>query len=209
MAKGKAKLMAQALKLYLESNGEESIKSLSAKVGVNRNTLMNWRDRYDWRGKLEEVRKTLGTKLIEQVSAEHVEGAIETWKHFETNKKHLEDFDKIITGMLYQKNEDGSIKHDIIGNPIRVTEIPPNNLDALTRAMARVVDTRISVLKVLGINVQVSADGQGLVPVIQDGDTPGYLDDIIQKIIRQGDKEGQLQLMRIQDALQRLLDGKK
>lgn len=204
----KGNLKDKALKKYLASNGEITLTALGKDIGVSKNTLCKWRRKYNWDAKLAESCQLVNEQIIEHAAADRVGHVI---RHFEKNEKQLAMLDDAIINKLYQRNADGEIMKDADGQPIRDPNLRPLDIQALVNSSSKIAESRTKIMAALGINPQEGqAKDSSRFTTYEDGDTPGYVDEVIQRIIKTGDVEGQAQLMRVQDSVQRLLEvGKK
>lgn len=174
----------RAQDLYLSNQGHVSYSELAAQVGVSKKTICRWASKHQWRQKVaalaEEVQRKVSEKLAESLADRAAALA-------ESSLQPLERISELVSARLKDPTLD-------------TEQLKPSDLRALALAQDSVIKNARLISGESTSHEQISGK------VSLDIETPGYIDEVIQKIIKTGDPEGQLQLLRLQEALQALIE---
>ena len=180
----KASECIRAEEMFFSSQGRLSYSELAAQVGVNKRTVVRWAQKYHWRARVAELAALVQEKVTDKLAESLADRAAAL---AESSLLPLERINALVSARL--------------DNPTLDTEhLRPADLRALALAQDSVIKNARLIAGEPTSHEQLSGK------VSLDIETPGYLDEIIQRIIRTGDIEGQLRLMRLQEALQQLIE---
>lgn len=174
----------RAQDLYLSSQGHISYSELAAQVGVSKKSVCRWAKKYEWREKVsalaEEVQRKVSEKISESLSQRAAALAEQSLQPLER-----------ISALVNQRLDSPTLDSD---------DLKPSDL----RALALAQDSVIKNARLLSGEPTSHEQLSGQLSL--DIETPGYIDEVIQRIIRTGDVEGQVKLARLQEALQQLIE---
>ncbi len=93
-----------ALRIFIESRGNESLSSIARKLGVHRKTVAKWKEKDGWDAKLSETCQMTAKKTAEKISEALSE---QMANHFRVDSEHLDILDKILFLQLIERDENG------------------------------------------------------------------------------------------------------
>lgn len=182
--------LIQAEELFFSSQGRLSYSEIAGLVNVTKRTVTRWAVKHRWQERVtalvDEVQRKVTDKLSDDLAARAVD-------LIRDSLAPLQKATQIITKQLTEAP-------DI--DPIR--PLTPSDLRALTLAQSDIVKTS----RLLSGQSTENRSQHSTIEANQNygGDAPGYLDERIQWIIKNGSVEGQVLLFEIQEKLQHLLD---
>lgn len=175
----------QAETLFFENQGRLSLTKIAARVGVSRRTMFKWAKDNQWQARLSELSHKISETITEKIDRIGEDLAA---RASDIAARSLLPLDATLTLIADLIDQAGT-------NPLSPTQIRQ-----LVSAQADIVKCS----SLLGGQPTERQELSGKLSL--EIETPGYIDEIIQRIIRTGDVEGQLRLMRLQEALQALLE---
>lgn len=182
----KTEKLLKAEETYFATQGRASYSELAAQVGVNKRTVVRWAQKYHWRARVAELAALVQEKVTDKLAESLADRAAAL---AESSLLPLERINALVSARL--------------DNPTLDTEhLRPADLRALALAQDSVIKNARLLSGEPTSHEQLS--GQLSLEI----ETNGYIDEIIQKIIRTGDVEGQFRLLRLQEALQDLIEDK-
>ena len=182
----KASECIRAEEMFFSSQGRLSYSELAALVCVNKRTIVRWSAKYQWQARAAELAALVQQKVSEKMAETLSQRAAAL------AEQSLEPLERI-SHLVNQR----------LDNPTLDTEhLRPADL----RQLAMAQDAIIRNSRLLAGEPTSHEQLSGKVSL--EIEPPGFVDKIIQKIIRTGDVEGQLRLMALQEALQALIEDK-
>lgn len=175
----------QAETLFFENQGRLSLTKIARRVGVSRRTMFKWAKDNQWQARLSELNRKVSETITEKIDRIGEDLAA---RASDIAARSLLPLDATLTLIADLIDQAGT-------NPLTPTQIRQ-----LTSAQADIIKCS----SLLGGQPTERQELSGKVSL--EIETPGYVDEVIQRIIRTGDVEGQLRLLRLQEALQDLLE---
>ena len=178
--------LLKAEETYFATQGRASYSELAALVNVNKRTIVRWSQKYHWRDRAAELAEQVRQKVSEKLSTALADRAAAL------AEQSLQPLERI-SALVNQRLDSPTLDSD---------DLKPSDLRALALAQDSVLKNARLLSGEPTSHEQLS--GQLSLEI----ETNGYIDEIIQKIIRTGDVEGQFRLLRLQEALQDLIEDK-
>lgn len=176
--------LLKAEETYFATQGRASYSELAHLVNVNKRTIVRWAKKYHWRARVAELAALVNEKVSEKLAESLADRAAAL---AESSLQPLERISELVSARLKDPTLD-------------TEQLKPSDLRALALAQDSVIKNARLISGESTSHEQISGK------VSLDIETPGYIDEVIQKIIKTGDPEGQLQLLRLQEALQALIE---
>jgi hypothetical protein len=184
----KTAIRQQAEVMFLENRGTLSLSEIARRLKISKPAILKWAKVDRWKEKLADLDQAFSEKVSERINQA---------------ADDLADRAATIARKSWQPLEDALRQVERFLDP----ETPGQNLTP--QQLRQLVSAQSEIIKSARLLAGESTEHQRQTiegRLHHEHEVPGYLDEIIQRVIRSGDVEGQLMLMKIQENLQALLD---
>lgn len=183
----KTAIRKEAEAMFLENRGTVSLSEIARRLKVSKPSILKWAKTDRWQQKLADLDQAFSEKVSERINQA---------------ADALADRASTIARRSLQPLEDALRQVERFLDPEASGQnLTPQQLRQLVSAQAEIIKSARLLAGESTEHRQQTIDGH----LHHEHEIPGFLDDAIQQIIRSGDVEGQLMLMKIQENLQALL----
>ncbi len=183
----KTAIRKEAEAMFLENRGTVSLSELARRLKVSKPSILKWAKIDRWQQKLADLDQAFSEKVSERINQA---------------ADDLADRASTIARRSLQPLEDALRQVERFLDPETFGQnLTPQQLRQLVSAQTKIIKSARLLAGESTEHQRQTVEGR----LHHEHEIPGYLDDAIQQIIRSGDVEGQLMLMKIQEDLQALL----